>query len=95
MLHAVLNKSWKQYPAIHKRRSFMDPYTWTRQCWPTCKNLYQLHADTGCLWRTHWEWYMIEMDRERESGIPVTSARLDDDDDDDDDDDIDAYAQND
>ena len=26
----------------------MDSYTWTRQCWPTSKDLYNLWAITGC-----------------------------------------------
>ena len=32
-----------------KTRSSMNPYTWTRQCWPTGKNLYQLCKDTKCI----------------------------------------------
>ena len=31
----------------HKRLSFMDPNTWTHQCWPICKDL-QLCMDIGC-----------------------------------------------
>ena len=31
----------------HKRRSFIETYTWMRQCWVTSNNLHQLCADIG------------------------------------------------
>ena len=32
----------------YKRRSSMNPYIGTRQCWPTSKNLHQLTANSKC-----------------------------------------------
>ena len=58
----------------------MNPYTLTRQCWLTSKNLQQLYADTGCSLEDLTE----EMDdrdgwRERESGKSMLSVQLEDD----------------
>ena len=38
----------KKYERTHKQHLLTDPDTWTRQCWPTSKDLFtKLSMDTG------------------------------------------------
>ena len=69
------NKTWwallEKWGWTHKRCS-MDSYSWTYQCWLTCKILY---SSTMC-----GSW-LIRMDGEWESSESMLSAYTDDDDD--------------
>ena len=62
----------------HKWHSFVEPYAWTYQCWPTSKNLFTVWT-RDVIWKTCQEQWMIWTDGKRESRKSVLLSWLDND----------------